>query len=314
MKRILILLALACASAMQLRAQFFHNTYKELSSAPRAQLINTEEIQGHDDLDSLCYLRAYTFRMPYSSKSDKNKIDKLIERIQSQFESASKNLNSYCSIAPLNNGCQIKSRRVAHFFKKDEQEFIIGGPGRCYMSMRCQDTGNPSYRTAEGMEWWLYKEGGKEEVRFKVFILHGLMGKSLSNTLSINFASSYTVFDTNIKILQKLTHWSDLWKEAQELLSVNINKYLINTLQLKLDASQYVTLFHTFNDVPGYYACIIRNQRDKEYMPLSKLANIYPKLNVFCVTWTEHGDAECRKKAEETSSPCYFMLQVYLDD
>ena len=202
MKRILILLALACASAMQLRAQFFHNTYKELSSAPRAQLINTEEIQGHDDLDSLCYLRAYTFRMPYSNKSDKNKIDKLIERIQSQFESASKNLNSYCSIAPLNNGCQIKSRRVAHFFKKDEQEFIIGGPGRCYMSMRCQDTGNPSYRTAEGMEWWLYKEGGKEEVRFKVFILHGLMGKSLSNTLSINFASSYTVFDTNIKILQ----------------------------------------------------------------------------------------------------------------
>ena len=81
MKRILILLALACASAMQLRAQFFHNTYKELSSAPRAQLINTEEIQGHDDLDSLCYLRAYTFRMPYSNKSDKNKIDKLIERI-----------------------------------------------------------------------------------------------------------------------------------------------------------------------------------------------------------------------------------------
>ena len=165
MKRILILLALACASAMQLRAQFFHKAYKELSSAPQAQLINTEEIQGHDDLDSLCYLRAYTFRMPYSSKSDKNKIDKLIERIQSQFESASRNLNSYSSIAPLNNGCQIKSRRVAHFFKKDEQEFIIGGPGRCYMSMRCQDTGNPSYRTAEGMEWWLYKEGGKEEVR-----------------------------------------------------------------------------------------------------------------------------------------------------
>lgn len=98
------------------------------------------------------------------------------------------------------------------------------------------------------------------------------------------------------------------------MLSVTINKYLINTLQLKLDASQYVTLFHTFNDVPGYYACIIRNQRDKEYMPLSKLANIYPKLNVFCVTWTEHGDAECRKKAEETSSPCYFMLEVYLDD
>ena len=244
MKRILILLALACASAMQLRAQFFHKAYKELSSAPQAQLINTEEIQGHDDLDSLCYLRAYTFRMPYSSKSDKNKIDKLIERIQSQFESASKNLNSYSSIAPLNNGCQIKSRRVAHFFKKDEQEFIIGGPGRCYMSMRCQDTGNPSYRTAEGMEWWLYKEGRKEEVRFKVFILHGLMGKSLSNTLSINFANSHTVFDTNIKILQKLTHWSDQRKEAQELLSVTINKYLINTLQLKLDASQYVTLFH----------------------------------------------------------------------
>lgn len=73
MKRILILLALACASAMQLRAQFFHKAYKELSFAPQAQLINTEEIQGHDDLDSLCYLRAYTFRMPYSSKSDKNK-------------------------------------------------------------------------------------------------------------------------------------------------------------------------------------------------------------------------------------------------
>ena len=54
MKRILILLALACASAMQLRAQFFHKAYKELSSAPQAQLINTEEIQGHDDLDSLC--------------------------------------------------------------------------------------------------------------------------------------------------------------------------------------------------------------------------------------------------------------------
>ena len=182
------------------------------------------------------------------------------------------------------------------------------------MSMRCQDTGNPSYRTAEGMEWWLYKEGRKEEVRFKVFILHGLMGKSLSSALSINFASSSSVFDTNIKILQKLTHWSDQRKEAQELLSVTINKYLINTLQLKLDASQYVTLFQTFNDVPGYYACIIRNQRDKEYMPLSKLANIYPKLNVFCVTWTEHGDAECRKKAEETSAPCYFMLEVCLDD
>ena len=252
--------------------------------------------------------------MPYSNKSDKNNIDKLIERIQSQFESASKNLNSYSSIAPLNNGCQIKSRRVAHFFKKDEQEFIIGGPGHCYMSMRCQDTGNPSYRTAEGMEWWLYKEGRKEEVRFKVFILHGLMGKSLSSTLPINFASSSTVFDTNIKILQKLTHWSNQQKEAQELLSVAINKYLINTLQLKLDASQYVTLFNTFNNVPGYYACIIRNQRDKEYMPLSKLANIYPKLNVFCVTWTEHGDAECRKKAEETSAPCYFMLEVCLDD
>lgn len=125
MKRILILLALACASAMQLRAQFFHKAYKELSSAPQAQLINTEEIQGHDDLDSLCYLRAYTFRMPYSSKSDKNKIDKLIERIQSQFESASKNLNSYSSIAPLNNGCQIKSRRVAHFFKKTNKSLLL---------------------------------------------------------------------------------------------------------------------------------------------------------------------------------------------
>uniref|UniRef100_UPI0040386BE4 hypothetical protein n=1 Tax=Prevotellamassilia timonensis TaxID=1852370 RepID=UPI0040386BE4 len=53
MKRILILLALACASAMQLRAQFFHKAYKELSSAPQAQLINTEEIQGHDELDYL---------------------------------------------------------------------------------------------------------------------------------------------------------------------------------------------------------------------------------------------------------------------
>lgn len=64
MKRILILLALACASAMQLRAQFFHKAYKELSSAPQAQLINTEEIQGHDDLDSpMLFTRIY---IPYA--------------------------------------------------------------------------------------------------------------------------------------------------------------------------------------------------------------------------------------------------------
>ncbi len=314
MKRFLILLALACASAVQLRAQFFQKAYQELSSTPKAQLINTEETRGRDEQDSLCYLRTYTFTLPYASKAERGKADRLLRQIQLDFYNLSSNTTTHCSVAPFTKTEQMESKPLYHFYMKGEQEFAIGGTGRRYVAMRHHDHDNPSYRTAEGMEWWLDDSLRKAEVKCRLFILHGLMNENLSQRQSISLSSTSTTFDTNLKVLQRLTHWPDQRQETWEVLSVTINKYLIHTLKLNLDDSQRATLFNTFKDVPGYYACIIRNQRDKEYMPLSDLADIYPKLNVFSTTWTERGDAECRKKASETSSPCYFMLQVYLDD
>ena len=62
--------------------------------------------------------------------------------------------------------------------------------------------------------------------------------------------------------------------------------------------------------LPGFYAEIISNEESPvQHLPLSDLANQWPHLNIFCISYEKKGSPACQKYGDKAKN---FLLQVYL--
>ena len=321
-----LLLALALVTA------WAQNPFASLLSD--FQLVANEHIQNRDQIDSLYYLKTRTYVAPYSGKKAIKKVHKALLQIahiyeqqlpahtsgyynsQSFGESNSDHLHTFLSV----------------YFSASHPSLEIGKKEHNYAVLR-KNAPNPIYRFISGVEWWL---DTADCVHFKLIDVFGpqsdyqyqkalyLLGqaKGLST-------DSLLLETTMAKAADLLSKW-EINSTERTVQSIHIlcNKYrgddpvideaiveMVTELFLNyLNSDQRTTegMVSVLRELtlPGFYAEIISNEESPvQHLTLSDLANQWPHLNIFCISYEKKGSPACQKYGDKAKN---FLLQVYL--
>lgn len=335
MKRILISLLLACA-ALGSMAQ--NELQKCINNLPPARLVGTDSEQGHDRLDSLYNLHIMTYELPYHSHYDKLYADGVIKGILLAYnKDLPQHTGGFCSSNQLRTSNVIESRTIQMYYGENLDPFTVGGMGRNYALLRTNSKQNPNYRSVHGIEWWLETD----RLMMRSFRLFGPLSAELYlNALQqagiVKEESNFVAVDnqgrpqplpllSNKKaMLEAIKVMKEMYKNSKNEKDNPFNRAIMNAINeriqayLTLDATteEKIELFRTLSDIPGYQAMV--STADGNHWKRNTfgwLADIYPQLDIFCITWAEPGNPECVTPGiDGTPQPLNFLYQVIVNN
>lgn len=337
MKRILISLLLVC---LALGSMAQNELQKCIDKLPSTRLVGTDSEQGHDQLDSLYYLHIMTYELPYSSHSEKQYADYWINGIlQAYNKDLPQYTGGFCSSYQLRTSNAIDSRTVQMYYGENLDPFTVGGKGRNYALLRTNSKQNPNYRSVHGIEWWL---DTTDKLMIRSFRLFGPLNAELyqnalrqagiakeernivatdnqGNTVPITLLLS-----NKKEMLQAINVMKEMYKTSKKGKDDPYNRAIVNAINerirayLTLDATteEKIELFRTLNDIPGYQVQV--STADGNHWKRNSfgwLADIYPQLDIFCITWAEPGNPECVTPGlDGTPQPLNFLYQVIVNN
>ncbi len=332
MKRILISLLLACA-ALGSMAQ--NELQKCIDNLPPARLVGTDSEQGHDRLDSLYNLHIMTYELPYHSHYDKLYADGVIKGILLAYnKDLSLHTGGFCSSNQLRTSNAIESRTIQMYYGENLDPFTVGGMGRNYALLRTNSKQNPNYRSVHGIEWWLETD----RLMMRSFRLFGPLSAELyQNALQqagiVKEESNFVAVDnqgrpqpitllpsSKKEILEAIKVMKEMYKNSKNEKDNPFNRAVVNAINERIRAyhsqdattEEKIKLFRTLSDIPGYQVQV--STADGNHWKRNTfgwLADIYPQLDIFCITWAEPGNPECVTPGiDGTPQPLNFLYQV----
>lgn len=339
MKRIVISLMLTC-TVLGSMAQ--NELQKCIDNLPSARLVGNSSEQGHDRLDSLYYLNTMIYELPYGSKYDKQYADGVIQGILLAYDKdVSLHTGGYCSASQLRTENPIESRKLQMYYSENMKPFTVGGMGRNYALLRTSSRQNPNYRTVTGIEWWLEVDSKKHQLlKIQSFRLFGPLNEDLyQNALQQadkvedkirkqlegirtpkNFSYDFLTQSHKSQLLQGIKIFKNILstkadEKLQRATVSAINERIISYLNLADKTEEdIIELFRVLSDIPGYQAEVFSMESNKSLRgTFGWLAEIYPKLDIFCITWDQSGDPRCTTVGPDGKlQPLNFIYHVHV--
>lgn len=333
MKRILISLLLACV-ALNCTAQ--NELQKCIDNLPSAHWVGNVSEQNHDRLDSLNYLNIMIYELPYVSKCDRDFADAFIRGVVQAFN---KDLPYYaggfCYANQLRENNPIESRKTKMYYGENLNPFVVGGVGRNYATLRITSRQNPNYRTAYGLEWWLTQRA-TTVLRIQSFRLFGpltadLYQNALRQAGIVKEENSNIVIETSHstsnrkEILEAIKMLKGMYEASEKGMSDSFKRAIVSAINERIKAyllpqdatiEEKIELFRTLSDIPGYQARVSTVDGNHwKCHTFGWLADIYPQLNVSCITWAEPGNPECVTPGlGGESQPLNFLYKVIVNN
>lgn len=337
MKRIFISILLTCVALGSI-AQ--NELQKCMDNLPPARLVGTDSEQGHDRLDSLYNLHIMIYELPYNSHSDKLYADGVIKGILLAYnKDLPLHTGGFCSSNLLRTWDAIKSRTIQMYYGENLDPFTVGGKGRNYALLRTNSKQNPNYRSVHGIEWWLDTSNKLMIRSFRLFgplsaelyqnaLRQAGIAKDERNIVATDNQGNtvpITLLPSNKKeMLQAINVMKEMYKMSKKGKEDPYNRAIVSAINeriqayLSLDATteEKIELFRILNDIPEYQVQV--STADGNHWKRNSfgwLADIYPQLDIFCVTWAVPGNPECVTPGlDGTPQPLNFLYQVIVNN
>ncbi|MCQ2293762.1 MAG: hypothetical protein MJZ54_06985 [Bacteroidaceae bacterium] len=331
MKRILISLLLACV-ALNCTAQ--NELQKCIDNLPPARLIGTDSEQGHDRLDSLYYLNIMNYELPFKSEADKQYANGVIQGVLLAYnKDLPQHTGGFCSSNLLRTWDAIESRTIQMYYGEDLAPFTVGGKGHNYALLRTNSKQNPNYRSAHGLEWWLENTYTLKMRSFRLFgpLTADLYQNALRQAGIVKEENSNIVIETSHstsnkkEILEAIKMLKGMYEASEKGMSDSFKRAIVSAINERIKAyllpqdatiEEKIELFRTLSDIPGYQVRVSTVDGNHwKCHTFGWLADIYPQLNVSCITWAIPGNPECVTPGPGgESQPLNFLYKVMVNN
>lgn len=315
----------AIAAVFAVSASWAQNPFETVFS--ECKVMNTTSEQGHDRIDSLFYLHTQTYSLPFKSRKEMGRADRIVRDIVERYRQLlPSHTDGFCYSSDLHDTLETESKMVNAYYGENLPPLAIGGKCRNYAVLQRLDAANPSYRTAYGVEWW--KEQG-QRVCFKVFCLFGPMTDPYHKAMFQDNSTFTLPVDSMNGQVPASGILRDFLKDNTEFTVQSLRALcrmykgegnVIDEATAEIAAKKfanYMSASHSREEqarvmrelrIPGFYA-EVSNGKDVRHGTLPWLAEEWTNLNVFCITWEQKGAPACSKYGEKSK---YFLLQVML--